>query len=121
MGNAGSPDDPTGIKTGGTAPAVATLPRDGAPVEVVRIAERAVQSHRKLDQRSKINLGPFGPHAVECCASVLAARNIEIGEGRQKKGHAVACRSMLETWVENALDPRYFFSSSKVPSLRISG
>jgi hypothetical protein len=50
------------------------------PVEVVRFAEHVVQSRRKLDQRSKINLGPFGPHTVECLAPVLLPGAIEIGE-----------------------------------------
>jgi hypothetical protein len=51
-----------------------------APVEVVRVAERAVQSHRKLDQRSKINLGPFAPDAFQYLAPVLPPGAIEISD-----------------------------------------
>jgi hypothetical protein len=50
------------------------------PVEVVRFAEHVVQSRRKLDQRSKINLGPFGPHAGEYLAPVLLPGAIEMGD-----------------------------------------
>jgi hypothetical protein len=39
-----------------------------------------VQSHRKLYQRSKINLGPLGQHAVEYFAPVLLPGAVEIGE-----------------------------------------
>jgi hypothetical protein len=35
-----------------------------------------VQSHSKLDHRSKINLGPFGSQAVEYLAPVLLPRAI---------------------------------------------
>jgi hypothetical protein len=58
-----------------------------APVEVVRGSPSArCRVTVSFDQRSKINLGPFGPHAVEEFASLLLPGAIEIGERRQKRG-----------------------------------
>jgi hypothetical protein len=51
-----------------------------APIKSRRLGEPTVQNLRQPDQRLKIELGPFGHHAVEYFAAVLLSRLIKTGE-----------------------------------------
>jgi hypothetical protein len=57
---------------------------------------------------------------VECLAAVPLLGAVETGEGHQKRGTPLLVTQCQKLKSRNAYDPRYFFSSSKVPSLRIT-
>ena len=82
MGNAGSPDAPTGSRLAVLLQPLQHFLAMAAPVEVGRVSKRTVQSHRKPDQRSKINPGAVRFLTVEYLSPVLLAEATEIGEGR---------------------------------------
>jgi hypothetical protein len=51
-----------------------------APIKSRRLGDPTVQNLRQPDQRLKIELGPFGHHAVEYFAAVLLPDAIKTGK-----------------------------------------
>ena len=51
-----------------------------APVKSWRLGELTAENQRQPDQRLKIELGPFGHHAVEYLAAMLLPRAIKTGK-----------------------------------------
>ena len=84
MGNAGSPDAPTGSRLAVLLQPLQHFLAMAAPVEVGHrfISKRSVQAYRSLTMRSKINPGAVRFLTVEYLSPVLLAEATEIGEGR---------------------------------------
>ena len=51
-----------------------------APIKFRRLGEPTVENLRKFDQRLKIDLGPFGHHAVEYLLAMPPPRAIKTGK-----------------------------------------
>jgi hypothetical protein len=62
------------------AATAATRPHDIGADQIPGARELTVQNLRKFDQRLKIELGPFGHHAVEYLAAMPPPRAIKTGK-----------------------------------------
>ena len=103
MGNAGSPDAPTGSRLAVLLQPLQHFLAMAAPVEVGQFSKRTVQSHLKPDQRSKINPGAVRFLTVEYLSPVLLAEAAEIGERRKKRGTPLLVAQRQKLGSRNAL------------------